>query len=147
MSSPWDSTLHSIGDFLQWFQCTYKNGGVHEVEAFTSLATQVSSMSSMLKNFTTNDFNGNLISQQTSQFENISCVYYGDNHMFKNYLSNPEAIYYMGNQSQNRSSLGPQSNFYNTSWRNHLNSSLSNQGAGPIHSYMQSRPNQLTGFS
>ncbi|KAA3473321.1 oligopeptide transporter 4-like [Gossypium australe] len=51
--------------------------GVHEVDSLTSLATQVSSMSSMLKNFTINGFNNNVVAQPQSQFENISCVYYG----------------------------------------------------------------------
>ncbi|KAA3480246.1 hypothetical protein EPI10_020695 [Gossypium australe] len=35
----------------------------------------------MLKNITANGFNGNLIRQHLSQFENISCVYYGENYV------------------------------------------------------------------
>lgn len=40
-----------------------KVAGVHEVDALTSLAAQVSSMSPILKNLTTNSFNNNLTGQ------------------------------------------------------------------------------------
>ncbi|KAA3466356.1 hypothetical protein EPI10_001453 [Gossypium australe] len=45
--------------------------------------------------------------------------YMKDGHMLKNFPSNPKSIYYVGNPNQ--SGLGPQSNFYNPSGRNHLN--------------------------
>ncbi|KAA3487138.1 hypothetical protein EPI10_030988 [Gossypium australe] len=100
---------------------------VHEVNAFTSLLAQVSSMSSIVKNFTANRFNNNLSGQQPSQFENTSCVYCRNGNMFENCLSNPKSICYIGNQNQSRSGLRPQSNFYNPLWRNHPNLLWSNQ--------------------
>ncbi|KAA3461302.1 Retrotransposon gag protein [Gossypium australe] len=54
----------------------------------------------------------------------------------QNCPSNLESIYYIGNQYQNRSGQGPQSNFYNPSWRNHPNFSWSYQKAGLKSNYM-----------
>ncbi|XP_016731126.1 uncharacterized protein [Gossypium hirsutum] len=89
--------------------------GVHKADTLASLAAQVSSMSSMLKNITFNGFNGNLTGQQLNQFENISCEYCGDGHFFENCPLNQDSNYYMGNQNWN----DPQSNFYNSSWKNY----------------------------
>ncbi|KAA3487293.1 Retrotransposon gag protein [Gossypium australe] len=72
--------------------------GVHEVDSLTSLSAQ-----------------------PPSQFDVVSCVYCGDDHSFENCPSNSESIYYIGNQHQNKSRQGPQPNFYNPSWLNHLN--------------------------
>ncbi len=114
--------------------------GVHKVDSLTSLSTQVSSISSMLKQLTANSTN-NFAAQLPSPFEVVSCVYYGEGHFFENCPSNPESVYYVGNQYQNRSGQGPQSNFYNLSWRNHPNFSWSNQGNGPNNNLLQERPN------
>ncbi|KAA3461790.1 nifU-like protein 2, chloroplastic [Gossypium australe] len=65
----------------------------------------------------------------------------------QNFPSNLDCVYYVGNQNQNRSGQGPQSNFYNSSWRNHPNFSWSNQGARPNNTYMQHRSNQPLGFN
>ena len=59
----------------------------------------------MLKNFTTNEFN-NFAAQPPNQFENVACVYCGEGHLFEEYPSNPESVYYMGNQNQNRGMQG-----------------------------------------
>ncbi|KAA3483087.1 Transposon Ty3-I Gag-Pol polyprotein [Gossypium australe] len=108
--------------------------GIHEVDAFTSLVAQVSLISLTLNNFTTNGFN-NVVTQPPNQFENIACVYCGEGHLFENFRSNPESVFYMGRQE-------PESNFYNPSWRNHLKFSWSNQGVGPSNTYVQPRPTQ-----
>ena len=99
--------------------------GIHEVDALTSLASQVSSISSMLKNLTTNGSN-RFAAQPPNQYENIACVYCGQRHVFEECLSNPESMYYIGNQNQNQGRQWLQSNFYNPSWRNHPNLSWSN---------------------
>ncbi|XP_012477718.1 uncharacterized protein LOC105793346 [Gossypium raimondii] len=120
-------------DNYQWLtnQATSRRRvvGIHEVDALTSLTSQVYSISSMLKNLTTNGSNS-FVAQPPNQFENIDCVYYGEGHLFEECPSNPEFVYYMGNQNQNQGRQGLQSNFYNSSWRNHPNFSWSNQGAG-----------------
>lgn len=87
--------------------------GVHEVNALKSLAAQVSIMTSMIKDISVNGCNTNITCQQPCQFKNIECVYYGDEHAFKDCPSNSESIYYVGNQHQNGNGLGPQSNHYN----------------------------------
>ena len=89
--------------------------GIHELDALTSLASQVSSISSMLKNLTTNGCNS-FAAQPLNQFENVACVYYGEGNLFDECPSNPESVYYMGNQNQNRGRQELQSNFYNPSW-------------------------------
>ncbi|XP_017609690.1 uncharacterized protein LOC108455664 [Gossypium arboreum] len=120
--------------------------GIHEVDALTSLASQVSSISSMLKNLTTNGSNS-FVAQPPNQYENIACVYGGEGHVFEECPSNPSSINYIGNQNQNRGRQGLQSNFYNPSWRNHPNLSWSNQGAGGSNNYAQPRPTQPPSFS
>lgn len=72
--------------------------GIHEVDPLTSLASQVSSISSMLKNFTTNGFNS-FAAQPPNLFENIARVYCGEGYLFEECTSNPESTYYMGNQN------------------------------------------------
>ncbi|KAG8503704.1 hypothetical protein CXB51_001644 [Gossypium anomalum] len=114
--------------------------------AFTSLASQVSSISSMLKNLTTNGSNS-FAAQPPNQYENIACVYCREGHVFEECPSNPESMYYIGNQNQNRGRQGLQSNFYNPLWRNHPNLCWSNQGAGGSNNYAQPRPTQLPSFS
>ena len=74
-------------------------------------------------------------------------MYCGEGHSFENCPSNSELVYYVGNQYQNRSGQGPQSNFYNPSWRNHPNFSWSNQGNGQNNNFMQHIPNQSQGFN
>ncbi|KAG8485852.1 hypothetical protein CXB51_019166 [Gossypium anomalum] len=74
--------------------------GIHEVDALTSLASQVSSITSMLKNLTTNGSNS-FVAQPPHQFESIACVYCGEGHLFKECPSNPESAYYMGAETNN----------------------------------------------
>ncbi|KAG8480996.1 hypothetical protein CXB51_025637 [Gossypium anomalum] len=120
--------------------------GIHKVDALTSLASQVSSISSMLKNLTTNGSNS-FAAQPPNQYKNIVRVYYGEGHVFEECPSNPESMYYIGNQNQNRGRQGLQSNFYDPSWRNHPNLSWSNHGVGGSNNYAQPRPTQLPSFS
>ncbi|KAG8473123.1 hypothetical protein CXB51_035066 [Gossypium anomalum] len=63
---------------------------IHEVDAFTSLASQVSSISLMLKNLTTNGSNS-FATQPPHQFESIACVYCGEGNLFEECPSNPES--------------------------------------------------------
>ncbi|KAG8491357.1 hypothetical protein CXB51_014478 [Gossypium anomalum] len=120
--------------------------GIHKVDAFTSLASQVSSISSMLKNLTTNRSNSFAV-QPPNQYMNIACVYYGEGHVFEECPSNPESMYYIGNQNQTRGRQGLQSKFYKPSWRNHPNLSWNNQGARGSNNYAQPRPTQWPSFS
>ncbi|XP_062115229.1 uncharacterized protein LOC133829536 [Humulus lupulus] len=96
-----------------------KVAGIHDVDAITSLAAQVSSISNMLKimNMGMNQSMGQPMGTQFGQMENISCVYCGEGHTFENYPSNLVVVCYMGNQNRN----GPYSNSYNPSWRQHPN--------------------------
>ncbi|KAG8478888.1 hypothetical protein CXB51_028742 [Gossypium anomalum] len=79
--------------------------GIHEVDTLTSLTCQVSPISSMLKNLTTNGSNS-FAAQPPHQFESIACVYCEEGHLFEECPSNLESVYYMGNQNQNRGRQG-----------------------------------------
>ncbi|XP_062100375.1 uncharacterized protein LOC133806271 [Humulus lupulus] len=121
-----------------------KVAGIHDVDAITSLAAQVSSISNMLKtmNMGMNQSMGQPMGTQMGHMENISCVYCGEGHTFDNCPSNPAAVCYMGNQNR----TGPYSNSYNPSWRQHPNFSWSNQGADPSNPSMPPRPNFPPGY-
>ncbi|XP_062099764.1 uncharacterized protein LOC133805600 [Humulus lupulus] len=121
-----------------------KVAGIHDVDAITSLAAQVSSISNMLKtmNMGMNQSMGQPMGTQMGQMESISCVYCGKGHTFDNCPSNPAVVCYMGNQNRN----GPYSNSYNPSWRQHPNFSWNNQGAGPSNPSMPPRPNFPPGY-
>ncbi|XP_062103774.1 uncharacterized protein LOC133814885 [Humulus lupulus] len=91
---------------------------VLEVDAPTSLAAQVSSISNILKGMNMGQPMG---SPPMGQLVEVSCVYYGDGHIFDNCPSNIASVFYMGNQ--NRNDL--HSNYFNQSWRQHPNLSWS----------------------
>ncbi|XP_062100331.1 uncharacterized protein LOC133806221 [Humulus lupulus] len=121
-----------------------KVAGIHDVDAITSLAAQVSSISNMLKtmNMGMNQSMGQPMGTQMGQMESISCVYCGEGHTFDNCPSNLATVCYMGNQNRN----GPYSNSYNPSWGQHPNFLWSNQGVGPINPSMPPRPNFPPGY-
>lgn len=103
----WASTRASMGR---------KVAGIHEVDALTALTVQVSSMSSLLKNMS---MRGNLQAAPIAQVAAVFCVFCGNEHTFDSCPSNPESIYYVGNQNMSRND--PYSNSYNPGWRNHPN--------------------------
>ncbi|XP_062100995.1 uncharacterized protein LOC133806916 [Humulus lupulus] len=121
-----------------------KVAGIHDVDAITSLAAQVSLIYNILKtmNMGMNLSMGQPMETQMGKMESISCVYCGEGHTFDNCPSNPAAVCYMGNQNMN----GPYSNSYNPSWRQHPNFSWSYQGAGPTNPSMPPRPNFPPGY-
>ncbi|XP_062103056.1 uncharacterized protein LOC133814058 [Humulus lupulus] len=132
----------------QWptsrFSTGKKVADIHNVDAITSLASQVSSISNMLKtmNMGMNQSMGQPMGTQMGHMENISCVYCGEGHTFDNCPSNPTTVCCIRNQNRN----GPYSNSYNPSWRQHPNFSWSNQGDGPSNSSMPPRSNFLPGY-
>lgn len=117
----WPTTRASIGR---------KVAGIHEVEALTSLAAEVSSMSNMLKTISMG------MGPQMGQLAEVSCVYCGDGHAYENCPSNPASVCFVGNQ--NRNNL--YSNSYNPGWRQHPNFSWTGPGAGPSNFVMPNRP-------
>ncbi|XP_062089545.1 uncharacterized protein LOC133796079 [Humulus lupulus] len=115
--------------------------GVHEVDALTSLATQVSSMSNILKNMSVGM--SPQMGQQRGQLVEVFCVNCGDGHTFDNFPSNPAYVCYMGNQNRNGLNL----NSYNQTWQQHPNFSWSNQGVGSNTTSMPPRPTYPPSFS
>ncbi|XP_062118581.1 uncharacterized protein LOC133832224 [Humulus lupulus] len=121
--------LERISNNYQWPTTRSSTGrkvaSIHDVDAITSLAAQVSSILNMLKtmNMGMNQSMGQPMGSQMGQMENISCVYCGEGHIFYNCPSNFAVVCYMGNQNRN----GPYSNSYNPSWRQHPNFSWNNQ--------------------
>lgn len=77
--------------------------GVLELNAFSSLATQVSSMFHMLSNLNIQMGKQDgqpLNSSNVSQVEEVSCVYCNEGHTFDNCSFNPTSVCYLGNQNR-----------------------------------------------
>ena len=86
---------------------------VHNVDPLTALLAQVTSLTNMVKTMTT-------APATVNQVARVSCVYYGEGHLFNNCPGNPVSINYVGNfnrQNQNN----PYSKTYNFGWIQHLN--------------------------
>ena len=60
------------------------------------------------------------------QTTRVSCVYYGEGHLYEDCPSNPTSACYVANSNRNNN---PYSNPHNQGWRQHLNLALCNQGA------------------
>ncbi|XP_052485154.1 uncharacterized protein LOC128040444 [Gossypium raimondii] len=78
--------------------------GSFELNVITSVTTQVSSLANMINTM-----------QKSSEVKELkatrlSCVYCGEDHIFKECPSNPAFVYYMGNLNMNNN---PYSNTYN----------------------------------
>ena len=93
--------------------------GVHNVDALTTLSAQVTSLTNMVKTMTT-------APATVNQVARVSCVYYGEGHLYDNCPKNSASVNYVGNfNKQNQSN--PFSNTYNLGWRHHPNFKRSNQ--------------------
>ena len=62
---------------------------IHNVDAFTTLSTQVTSLTNMVKVMTT--------AATVKQVAEISCVYYGEGHLFDDCPGNLASVNYVGN--------------------------------------------------
>ncbi|XP_024023163.1 uncharacterized protein LOC112092116 [Morus notabilis] len=109
--------------------------GVHEVDAVTALTAQVSSLASIL-----NSMNQGV---NSPQFTVVSCIYYGEGHLFDNCPSNPESACYVGNFNKNHNLY---SNTYNLGWRQHPNFSWNSQGQNVASSSTATCPQHPPGF-
>ncbi|XP_060959081.1 uncharacterized protein LOC133030366 [Cannabis sativa] len=83
-----------------------KVAGVLEVDALTSLTAQMASMINILKNM---NMGGSVQPVAAIQRAEISCVYCGDGHTFKNCPSNPASVCYVGASSSGAQAQGKQS--------------------------------------
>ncbi|XP_062103882.1 uncharacterized protein LOC133815002 [Humulus lupulus] len=92
-----------------------KVAGIHDVDAITSLAAQVSSISNMLKtmNMGMNQSMGQPMGTQMGQMESISSVYCGEGHTFDNCPSNPAAEYIVKNEAMIQSQAASLRNLEN----------------------------------
>ncbi|XP_063939750.1 uncharacterized protein LOC135148455 [Daucus carota subsp. sativus] len=123
--------LETIGtNNYQWSSSRAQTGkkvaGIYDVDSITSMKAQLASMEHMLKNLSmgSNQSKEQSLSSQINQTKNISCVFCGEAHTYDSCPSNPESVFYMGNQNKG----GLYSNTYNQSWRQHPNFSWNNQG-------------------
>ena len=91
---------------------------IHNMDAFTALSTQVTSLTNMVKAMTTAPVTVNQVAED-------SCVYCGERHIFDNCPGNPASVRYVGNFTrQNQNNL-----YYNTykpGWKQYPNFSWSN---------------------
>ncbi|XP_062118982.1 uncharacterized protein LOC133832687 [Humulus lupulus] len=105
--------------YNEWPTSTLSTGrkvaGIHDVDAITSLAAQVSSTSNMLKtmNMGMNQSMGKPMGTQMGQMESISCVYCGEGHTFDNYPSNPAAECIVKNEAMFQSHAASLTNLEN----------------------------------
>ncbi|KAL5538669.1 hypothetical protein UlMin_044627 [Ulmus minor] len=113
--------------------------GVHEVSEITSLTAQIASLVNTLNNQQATPHQSVNSVQGTGE----SCVLCNGNHRFESCPSNPESVSYVGNMNRNNN---PFSNTYNPGWRQHLNFSWSNQGAGQGSNSAPQRPQFPPGF-
>ncbi|XP_063946069.1 uncharacterized protein LOC108212402 [Daucus carota subsp. sativus] len=133
----------------QWSSSRAQTGkkvaGIYDVDSITSMKAQLASMEHMLKNLSmgNNQSKEQSLSSQINQTKNVSCVFCGEAHTYDSCPSNPESVFYMGNQNKG----GPYSNTYNQSWRQHPNFSWSNQGANFGTSNGNVKSNYPPGFS
>ena len=63
--------------------------GIHNVDGFTALSAQVTSLTNMVKAMTTAPATVNQVAE-------ISCVYCGEGHLFANCPGNPASVNYVG---------------------------------------------------
>ena len=63
---------------------------VHNIDAITTLSAQVTSLTNIVKSMTT-------IPAIVKQVAELSCVYYGEEHLFDNCPGNPTSVNYVGN--------------------------------------------------
>ncbi|KAA3470663.1 hypothetical protein EPI10_016352 [Gossypium australe] len=93
-----------------------------ELDAITSLISQVSSLINMIKTLK------RPTTVQEMKAAELVCVYYEEDHVFDECPSNPTSVYYMENF--NCYNNNPYSNTYSSRWKQHPNFSWSNQGVG-----------------
>ncbi|KAK4260714.1 hypothetical protein QN277_003793 [Acacia crassicarpa] len=97
--------------------------GVHELDAMTALAAQVSSLTHIVKGLTLPSSNTSL---QPSQ---VACVYCGGEHLSSQCSANPESINFINNFSKGSNTNNPYLKTYNPGWRQHPNFSWNSQGS------------------
>ncbi|XP_024961929.1 uncharacterized protein LOC112502289 [Cynara cardunculus var. scolymus] len=94
-----------------------KTTGVHDIDAFTALTAQMTTMTNLIKNLTNGQVAQSIATTHAPTVESVQCAYCGGGHPFEHCPSNSESVNYVGNQ--NRS--GPFSQTYNPGWRQHSN--------------------------
>ena len=90
----------------QWSSSRAQTGkkvaGIYDVDSITSMKAQLASMEHMLKNLSmgSNQSKEQSLSSQINQTKNVSCVFCGEAHTSDSCPSNPEFVFYMGNQNK-----------------------------------------------
>ncbi|XP_024984087.1 uncharacterized protein LOC112520013 [Cynara cardunculus var. scolymus] len=105
-----------------------KTAGVHDIDTFTTLTTQMTAMTNLIKNLTNGQATQSIATAHAPTVESVQCVYYGGGHPFDHCPSNSESINYVGNQNR----LGPFSQIYNPGWRQHPNISWHSPALNPL---------------
>ncbi|KAH9656597.1 hypothetical protein KPL70_022740 [Citrus sinensis] len=111
---------------------------VHNVDALTTLSAQVTSLTNIVKAMTTAPASVNLVAE-------VSCVYYGEEHLFDNCPGNPSLVNCVGSFNRHNQD-NPYSSTYNPGWRQHPNFSWSYQNQTTAAPSGQNRPAQPPEF-
>lgn len=97
--------------------------GVHEIATTMTLNAQVAQIHQMMKNMMTSpEVPASEPTKVVTDTLEVSCVYYGGDHLFEDFSANPISMNYVGNNKYNNH----YNNTNNPGWRYHLNFSWSN---------------------
>ncbi|XP_024984044.1 uncharacterized protein LOC112519961 [Cynara cardunculus var. scolymus] len=106
-------------------QSQKKTGEIHDVDAYTALTAQLTSMTNMLKNLTSGQGVQQAANTPVLTVLSVQCVCCGGEHSYEHCPHNSESINFVHNGS------GPYTNNYNASWKQHPNFSWNSSCLNP----------------
>ncbi|XP_024961386.1 uncharacterized protein LOC112501873 [Cynara cardunculus var. scolymus] len=106
-------------------QSQKKTAGIHDVDAYTALTAQLTSMTNMLKILTFGHGGQQAANTPVPTVLSVQCVCCGGEHSYEHCPHNSESVNYVHNRAN------PYSNTYNASWRQHLNFSWNSPSLNP----------------
>ncbi|KAI3677555.1 hypothetical protein L6452_36821 [Arctium lappa] len=106
-------------------QTQKRTTGIHDIDAYTALTSQLASMTNMLKNITSGQGAQPTVTTPIPTVLSVQCVCCGGEHSYEHCPHNSESINYVHNRS------GPYNNTYNASWKQHPNFSWNSPCLNP----------------
>ncbi|XP_024969709.1 uncharacterized protein LOC112509068 [Cynara cardunculus var. scolymus] len=106
-------------------QSQKKTDGIHDVDAYTALTAQLTSITNMLKNLTFGQEEQQVANTPVQTVLSVQCVCCGGEHIYEHCPHNSESVNYVHNRAN------PYSNNYNASWRQHPNFSWNSPSLNP----------------
>ncbi|KAI3719843.1 hypothetical protein L6452_20748 [Arctium lappa] len=116
-------------------QTQKKTAGIHDVDAYTALTAQLSSMANMLKNLSSSQGVQQTVTTPIATVLSVQCVCCGGEHAYEHCPQNFESVNYVHNKP------APYGNNYNASWKQHPNFSWNSPCLNPSSSKQQGNSN------